>query len=163
MTALAVHNHARSVRPVSEAYTIGKRIRAVRQKAGLSLDRFAAAIGYSRRALVNWEQNAAEPPIGVLHKLRGLYNIDPEWGGLPATICRLDHDTVRPIGAALIASRAMLMRHARKWESTSNLECVPRSSVTCLMMIPTTMKATANSCEGRFAQSRWTGVHDPSS
>lgn len=59
--------------------TIGERIRAVRQKAGLPLDRFAAALGYSRRALINWEQNAAEPPIGVLAKLRLLYDVDPEW------------------------------------------------------------------------------------
>lgn len=59
--------------------TIGERIRAVRQKAGLSLDRFAEALGYSRRALINWEQNAAEPPIGILAKLRNLYDVDPEW------------------------------------------------------------------------------------
>lgn len=59
--------------------TIGERIRAVRQKAGLSLDRFAEALGYSRRALINWEQNAAEPPIGILEKLRNLYDVDPEW------------------------------------------------------------------------------------
>lgn len=59
--------------------TIGERIRAVRQKAGLSLDRFAEALGYSRRALINWEQNAAEPPIGILAKLRKLYDVDPEW------------------------------------------------------------------------------------
>lgn len=64
---------------MSSNYSIGERIRAVRQKAGLSLDRFAAALGYSRRALINWEQNAAEPPIGVLVRLRQLYDVDPEW------------------------------------------------------------------------------------
>ncbi len=62
-----------------EASTIGQRIRAVRQRAGLSLDRFAETLGYSRRALINWEQNAADPPIGVLAKLRRLYDVDPEW------------------------------------------------------------------------------------
>lgn len=62
-----------------QAHSIGERIRAVRQRAGLSLDRFAEAIGYSRRALINWEQNAAEPPIAVLAKLRRLYDVDPEW------------------------------------------------------------------------------------
>lgn len=45
----------------------------------MSLDRFAAALGYSRRALINWEQNAAEPPIVILAKLRQLYDVDPEW------------------------------------------------------------------------------------
>lgn len=64
---------------MSSTHSIGERIRAVRQRAGLSLDRFAAALGYSRRALVNWEQNAAEPPIGVLAKLRKMYDVDPEW------------------------------------------------------------------------------------
>jgi transcriptional regulator with XRE-family HTH domain len=64
---------------LSDTYSIGERIRAVRQKAGLSLDRFAAALGYSRRALINWEQNAAEPPIAVLAKLRQLFDVDPEW------------------------------------------------------------------------------------
>jgi transcriptional regulator with XRE-family HTH domain len=64
---------------LSSTYSIGERIRAVRQKAGLSLDRFAEVLGYSRRALINWEQNAAEPPIGVLPKLRNIYDVDPEW------------------------------------------------------------------------------------
>lgn len=62
-----------------ESTTIGERIRAVRQRAGLSLERFAAALGYSRRALINWEQCVAEPPIGILPKLRDLYDVDPEW------------------------------------------------------------------------------------
>lgn len=58
---------------------IGKRIRAVRQTNGKTLDAFAVALGYSRRACINWEQNKALPPIGVLPKLRHLFNIDPEW------------------------------------------------------------------------------------
>jgi len=64
---------------LQDSFTIGQRIRAVRQQAGLSLDRFAEALGYSRRALINWEQGAAEPPVGILRKLRNLYDIDPEW------------------------------------------------------------------------------------
>jgi transcriptional regulator with XRE-family HTH domain len=64
---------------LQEPPTIGQRIRAVRQQAGLSLDRLAEALGCSRRALINWEQNAAEPPIGLLPKLRDLYDVDPEW------------------------------------------------------------------------------------
>lgn len=64
---------------LQDPFTIGQRIRAVRQQAGLSLDRFAEALGYSRRALINWEQGAAEPPVGILRKLRDLYDIDPEW------------------------------------------------------------------------------------
>lgn len=59
--------------------TIGERIKAVRQRAGLPQERFAAALGYSRRAVINWEQDAAEPPIGILAKLRTLFDVDPEW------------------------------------------------------------------------------------
>lgn len=64
---------------MQDSHTIGERIRAVRQRAALPLDQFAAALGYSRRSLINWEQNAAEPPIAVLAKLRQLYDVDPEW------------------------------------------------------------------------------------
>lgn len=59
--------------------TVGERIRAVRLMAGLAQDRFATALGYSRRALINWEQGLAEPPIGILAKLRREYDVDPEW------------------------------------------------------------------------------------
>lgn len=61
------------------ASTIGKRIKAVRTRAGLPQDRFASALGYSKRALINWEHDAAEPPIGILPKLRNIFDVDPEW------------------------------------------------------------------------------------
>lgn len=64
---------------MSAASTIGERIKAVRVKAGLPQGRFATALGYSRRALINWEQGIAEPPIGILGELRRLYDVDPEW------------------------------------------------------------------------------------
>lgn len=62
-----------------EDTAIGGRIRAIRQRAGLSLERFAAALGCSKRALINWERSDAEPPISILPKLRDLYDVDPEW------------------------------------------------------------------------------------
>lgn len=90
--------------------TIGERIRAVRLREGLSLDRFAEVLGYSRRALINWEQNAAEPPISVLPKLRKLYDVDPEWVVLGTDLVpRVQHRAtdwarfdriVREVGAA---------------------------------------------------------------
>lgn len=58
---------------------IGDRIRAVRVRAKLSQDQFAAALGYSKRALVGWEANVAEPPVAVVAKLRQLYDVAPEW------------------------------------------------------------------------------------
>lgn len=59
--------------------TIGARIRAVRLRTGLPQDQFASALGYSKRSLVSWEADAAEPPIAILGKLREVYDIDPEW------------------------------------------------------------------------------------
>lgn len=59
--------------------TIGERIRAVRIRSGLSQDRFARSLGFTRRSLLNWEGALAEPPIAVLAPLRTLYDVDPEW------------------------------------------------------------------------------------
>ena len=64
---------------MSTVSTIGERIKAVRQQAGLSQDRFAAILGYSKRALINWEQGESEPPIAILPTLRREYDVDPEW------------------------------------------------------------------------------------
>lgn len=64
---------------MSTASSIGERLKAVRVRAGLAQAAFGEALGYSRRAVINWEQNAAEPSISVLAKLRRLYDVDPEW------------------------------------------------------------------------------------
>lgn len=58
---------------------MGARIRAVRQRAGMPQDRFALALGYSKRALINWEHDSVEPPIAILAKLRNTFDVDPEW------------------------------------------------------------------------------------
>ncbi len=44
-------------RKLSDEATIGARIRAVRRQAGQTLEQFGAAIGYSRRAVITWEQS----------------------------------------------------------------------------------------------------------
>lgn len=59
--------------------TIGERIKAVRLRAGLPQERFAIALGYSKRALINWEHGSAEPPIAILPRLRRDFDVDPEW------------------------------------------------------------------------------------
>ena len=59
--------------------TIGERIRAVRARSGLTQDRFARSLGYTRRALLNWEAGIAEPPMAILSPMRMLYDVDPEW------------------------------------------------------------------------------------
>jgi transcriptional regulator with XRE-family HTH domain len=64
---------------VSTASSIGERLKAVRVRAGLAQAAFGEALGYSRRAVINWEQNTAEPSIGVLSKLCELFDVDPKW------------------------------------------------------------------------------------
>lgn len=59
--------------------TIGERLRAVRLRAGLSQERFSVLLGYSKRALINWEQGVADPPIAILTKLRESFDVAPEW------------------------------------------------------------------------------------
>lgn len=64
---------------MSTASSIGERLKAVRVRAGLAQAAFGEALGYSRRAVINWEQNAAEPSVGVLAKLCRLFDVDPKW------------------------------------------------------------------------------------
>ena len=64
---------------MAAASTIGERIKAVRLRSGVAQERFASTLGYTRRALLNWEQGIAEPPIAILAKLRQQYDVDPEW------------------------------------------------------------------------------------
>lgn len=61
------------------ASTIGERLKAVRTRSGLSQERFAIVLGYSKRALINWEQGVADPPMAILPKLREMFDIDPGW------------------------------------------------------------------------------------
>jgi len=64
---------------VTEKSSIGERIKAVRRRASLGQEAFAASLGYSRRSLNAWETGAAEPPVVILPKLRRDYDVDPEW------------------------------------------------------------------------------------
>lgn len=59
--------------------SIGERIKAVRRRAALGQEAFAASLGYSKRSLIAWETDAAEPPVAILSTLRRDYEVDPEW------------------------------------------------------------------------------------
>lgn len=59
--------------------TVGERLRAIRERAGLSHARFASTLGYAARTIYNWEDGSAEPPMEILPKLRKQYDVDPEW------------------------------------------------------------------------------------
>lgn len=64
---------------MSGTSSIGERIKAVRHRAALGQEAFAALLGYSKRSVIAWETGAAEPPVAILPTLRRDYDVDPEW------------------------------------------------------------------------------------
>lgn len=59
--------------------SVATRLRAVREKFGLTQPAIAERLGYSRRQYINWENGEATPPIWALQALRREFDIDPEW------------------------------------------------------------------------------------
>ncbi len=59
--------------------TLGHRIRAVRVRAGISQNDFAAAVGFTRQSLIRWERDDASPPIVILPILHQRFGVDPNW------------------------------------------------------------------------------------
>lgn len=58
---------------------IGRRLRAVRDRHGLSQDAFAESVGASKRAYANYERGEREVPIGVVKAVLDLYGVEPVW------------------------------------------------------------------------------------
>ena len=67
------------------ARVIGSRVRAERQSRGWTLDQLAEAAGTSRRSVINVEQGAANPSVGILLKLSDALGI-----GLPNLVAPLE-------------------------------------------------------------------------
>ena len=63
------------------ARVIGSRVRSERQSRRWTLDRLAEAAGTSRRSVINVEQGAANPSVGILLKLSDALGI-----GLPTLV-----------------------------------------------------------------------------
>jgi transcriptional regulator with XRE-family HTH domain len=59
--------------------TTGARLRALRERKGLSQVRLAELLGVARRTLIGWERNETEPGAPILRQLRTLFDVDPEW------------------------------------------------------------------------------------
>ncbi len=59
--------------------TTGARLRALRERHGLSQVRLALKLGVARRTLIGWERDEAEPSAHTLRQLRALFDVDPEW------------------------------------------------------------------------------------
>ena len=55
--------------------TIGERIRACRQRAGLSQERVAELVGVSRQAVTKWETNRSAPSTENLFRLAEIFGI----------------------------------------------------------------------------------------
>jgi putative transcriptional regulator len=53
-------------------------VKAIREKTGLTQDRFALLIGVSKRTLVNWEQGRRHP-TGPARALLQIVDADPEY------------------------------------------------------------------------------------
>jgi transcriptional regulator with XRE-family HTH domain len=70
--------------------TIGSRVRRERRARGWTLDQLADAAGVSRRMLVNVEQGAANPSIGILLRLSDALGL-----GLPALVEPPEPNTVK--------------------------------------------------------------------
>lgn len=59
--------------------TTGARLRAVRDREGLSQVQFAEMLGIARRTLIGWERDETELSAQALRQLRTLFDVDPEW------------------------------------------------------------------------------------
>lgn len=82
---------------------MGARIKTVRRNAGMSQEEFARTLGYSKRALINWETGVADPSVAVLPHLRRTYNVDLEW------LIMGDGTNPDPIGTKRSRSRDTLL------------------------------------------------------
>ena len=87
---LAVHSkcsilHSMDTDTASLARVIGSRVRAERQSRRWTLDQLAEAAGTSRRSVINVEQGAANPSVGILLKLSDALGI-----GLPTLVAPLE-------------------------------------------------------------------------
>lgn len=59
--------------------SMGGRLRAAREHAGLNQVQFAEAVGFSRRQIIAWERCENQPPAAVLARLREVCGVSPEW------------------------------------------------------------------------------------
>jgi DNA-binding XRE family transcriptional regulator len=53
----------------SQPSTLGERIKAIRQVAGMGQDALARGLGFSTRSLISWEKDVVAPPLGVVLQL----------------------------------------------------------------------------------------------
>jgi len=59
--------------------TFASRLKLLRKKFGLSQDEIAAKLEISAHAYLNYEKGMVQPKIGILQKLRSLFNVNVNW------------------------------------------------------------------------------------
>lgn len=59
--------------------TFAERLKLLRKKHGHSQDEMAAKLGISAHAYLNYEKGKIQPKIGILEKLRELFNVNLNW------------------------------------------------------------------------------------
>ena len=82
------------------ARVIGSRVRSERQSRRWTLDRLAEAAGTSRRSVINVEQGAANPSVGILLKLSDALGI-----GLPTLVAPPEP---KPLSVTRVGEAAVL-------------------------------------------------------
>jgi putative transcriptional regulator len=65
-------------KPSRECHFDEPQVKAIREKTGLTQNRFAMMIGVSKRTLENWEQGRRQP-TGPARALLKLVDADPEY------------------------------------------------------------------------------------
>jgi transcriptional regulator with XRE-family HTH domain len=82
LAEMAMHDNALMDQSTAAlASAIGARVKHERQSRGWTLDQLAEAAGVSRRMLVNVEQGAANPSVGILLRISDALGV-----GLPALV-----------------------------------------------------------------------------
>ena len=57
---------------------IGKNIQTIRQSNNLNQTDFASKLGYAQRTISGWENNASEPSLDAIRKIKEMFNVTYE-------------------------------------------------------------------------------------
>lgn len=75
----AGNEHMETARVQAPTLTLGERLRAARDHAGLTTRDAAYAIDASASGVAKWERDGADPGASKIAKLAKLYNVDVRW------------------------------------------------------------------------------------
>ena len=93
--------------------TLGKRLRSVREQAGISQSALAERLGFSKAAVISrFERGERLPSVDILIKLAELYHIDLHWllTGQPSPGVEIIKNTLKPFVLAHLNEVLMNMQ-----------------------------------------------------